>query len=33
MAYPHPAAFLRVRDRVDPDRVFGNDYLTRVLGA
>ena len=25
--------FVAVRDRVDPDRVFANDYLTQVLGA
>ena len=31
-AYPHWDDFARVRDRVDPDRVFGNDYLDRVLG-
>jgi L-gulonolactone oxidase len=31
-AYPHWEDFARVRDRVDPDRVFGNDYLDRVLG-
>ncbi len=24
--------FVAVRDRLDPDRVFGNDYLARVLG-
>ena len=26
------ADFLAVRDRLDPDRVFTNDYLDRVLG-
>jgi L-gulono-1,4-lactone dehydrogenase len=31
-AYPHWDDFARVRDRVDPTRVFGNDYLDRVLG-
>jgi L-gulonolactone oxidase len=31
-AYLHWDDFARVRDRVDPDRVFGNDYLDRVLG-
>lgn len=31
--YPRFGDFLAVRDRLDPDRVFGNDYLTRVLGA
>ena len=32
-AYPHFDDFLAVRDRLDPDRVFANDYLERVLGA
>lgn len=31
-AYPHWADFRRVRDEVDPDRIFGNAYLERVLG-
>ncbi|MBA0052000.1 FAD-binding protein [Streptomyces sp. AJS327] len=31
--YPRFAEFLAVRDRLDPDRVFGNDYLRRVLGS
>ncbi|HMH58517.1 MAG TPA: D-arabinono-1,4-lactone oxidase [Galbitalea sp.] len=31
-AYPHLADFLKVRDRLDPDRMFTNDYLDRVLG-
>jgi L-gulonolactone oxidase len=31
-AYPHWEAFRRVRDAVDPDRLFGNAYLDRVLG-
>lgn len=31
--YPHFDDVLAVRDRVDPERRFGNDYLTRVLGA
>jgi L-gulono-1,4-lactone dehydrogenase len=31
-AYPKFADFLKVRDRLDPDRVFSNDYLDRVLG-
>ncbi|MFT4029267.1 MAG: D-arabinono-1,4-lactone oxidase [Protaetiibacter sp.] len=31
--YPRFADFLAVRDRLDPDRVFGNPYLDRVLGA
>lgn len=30
--YPRFGEFLQVRDRLDPDRVFGNDYLRRVLG-
>jgi FAD-linked oxidoreductase len=32
-AYPRFAEFLALRDRLDPDRVFANDYLRRVLGA
>src|SRR3954464_33408 len=31
-AYEHWADFGRVRDRVDPHRVFANAYLDRVLG-
>jgi FAD/FMN-containing dehydrogenase len=31
-AYPRFADFLALRDRLDPDRVFTNDYLRRVLG-
>jgi L-gulono-1,4-lactone dehydrogenase len=31
-AYPRMRDFLAVRDAVDPDRRFGNDYLHRVLG-
>ncbi|PRH80999.1 FAD-linked oxidoreductase [Streptomyces solincola] len=31
-AYPRFAEFTAVRDRLDPDRLFGNDYLRRVLG-
>ncbi|WTX00605.1 FAD-binding protein [Streptomycetaceae bacterium NBC_01309] len=31
-AYPHFKDFAALRDRVDPDRRFGNDYLRRVLG-
>jgi FAD-linked oxidoreductase len=31
--YPHFDDFRRVRDEVDPERRFGNGYLTRVLGA
>lgn len=30
--YPRFADVLAVRDEIDPDRVFGNDYLARVLG-
>ena len=30
--YPLWDRFLAVRDRLDPDRVFGNPYLDRVLG-
>ncbi len=30
--YPRFDDFLRVRDRLDPDRVFANEYLARVLG-
>jgi FAD-linked oxidoreductase len=31
--YPRFSDFLAVRDRVDPERRFGNDYLRRVLGS
>jgi L-gulonolactone oxidase len=31
--YPRFADFVAVRDRLDPDRRFGNDYLARVLGG
>ena len=31
-AYPRFDDFLAVRDQVDPDRVFANDYLKTVLG-
>ncbi len=31
--YPRFAEFLAVRDRLDPDRLFTNDYLDRVLGV
>ena len=31
--YPKFADFVGVRDRLDPDRVFANPYLERVLGA
>jgi L-gulono-1,4-lactone dehydrogenase len=30
--YPRFADFRAVRDKLDPQRVFGNDYLDRVLG-
>lgn len=30
--YPRFDDFLAVRDRLDPDRLFANDYLDRVLG-
>ncbi|MFF0448147.1 D-arabinono-1,4-lactone oxidase [Streptomyces sp. NPDC004609] len=30
--YPRFGEFTRLRDRLDPDRRFGNDYLRRVLG-
>ena len=31
--YPRFGDFLTVRNRLDPDRRFGNDYLRRVLGS
>ncbi|THA85218.1 D-arabinono-1,4-lactone oxidase [Streptomyces sp. A0592] len=31
--YPRFGEFTALRDRLDPDRVFGNDYLRRVLGV
>ena len=31
-AYPRWQEFLAMRDRLDPDRVFANPYLERVLG-
>lgn len=31
-AYPRFGEFLSLRDRLDPDRVFANPYLRRVLG-
>jgi xylitol oxidase len=30
--YPRMADFRALRDRVDPDRVFGNAFLERVIG-
>jgi L-gulonolactone oxidase len=32
-AYPRFADFVAVRDKLDPQRTFGNDYLVRVLGG
>ncbi len=32
-AYPRWEEFTALRDRLDPDRLFTNDYLDRVLGA
>jgi len=32
-AYPRMADFVALRDRLDPDRRFGNDYLRQVLGS
>jgi len=32
-AYPRFGEFLALRDRLDPQRVFANDYLRRVLGG
>ncbi|NUW30872.1 FAD-binding protein [Nonomuraea sp. SMC257] len=31
--YPRFADFVALRDRLDPDRLFANDYLDQVLGA
>ncbi|MET9801675.1 D-arabinono-1,4-lactone oxidase [Streptomyces sp. NPDC006368] len=31
-AYPRFGEFTALRDRLDPDRLFGNDHLRRVLG-
>jgi L-gulono-1,4-lactone dehydrogenase len=31
-AYPRWSDFAAVRDRIDPDRLFANDYVARVLG-
>lgn len=31
--YPRFSEFTALRDRLDPDRLFQNDYLRRVLGA
>ncbi|MBV2357422.1 FAD-binding protein [Streptomyces sp. J2-1] len=32
-AYPRFAEFTALRDRLDPERLFQNDYLRRVLGS
>ncbi|MDT4985895.1 MAG: L-gulono,4-lactone dehydrogenase [Pseudonocardiales bacterium] len=32
-SYPRFDDFVAVRDKLDPDRAFGNDYLTQVLGS
>jgi L-gulonolactone oxidase len=32
-AYPQFDAFVALRDKLDPQRRFGNEYLTRVLGG
>ncbi|MBX3091655.1 MAG: FAD-binding protein [Cryobacterium sp.] len=32
-SYPHFADFADVRNKLDPDRVFANPYLDRVLGS
>ena len=31
--YPRLADFVALRDELDPQRIFGNDYLTQVLGS
>jgi hypothetical protein len=31
--YPRFDDFRAVRDRLDPERVFTNDYLRKVLGS
>jgi hypothetical protein len=31
-AYPHFDEFVALRDKLDPQRWFANEYLTRVLG-
>jgi L-gulonolactone oxidase len=31
--YPRFGDFVRLRDRLDPERRFSNDYLRRVLGS
>ena len=32
-SYPRFDDFVALRDKLDPQRVFGNDYLTQVLGS
>ncbi len=32
-AFPRLPDFRALRERVDPERVFGNAFLDRVLGA
>jgi L-gulono-1,4-lactone dehydrogenase len=32
-SYPHHRVFVALRDRLDPERIFGNPYLERVLGS
>ena len=32
-AYPKFDDFVALRDKLDPDRVFGNEYLAKVLGS
>jgi len=31
--YPHLDDFAALRDKLDPQRLFGNAYLTQVLGS
>jgi len=31
--YPHWDQMVALRDKLDPDRIFSNPYLTQVLGA
>ncbi|MDQ1556621.1 MAG: L-gulono,4-lactone dehydrogenase, partial [Actinomycetota bacterium] len=31
--YPRMGEFVAIRDRLDPERRFGNPYLATVLGA
>ena len=32
-AYPRFGDFVALRDEIDPERRFGNAYLTQVLGS